>query len=137
MLSPKDIARDEKGIHEINLTPLIDVGLTLVVILLLMTPLAFESSLLIRKSLESARKAATRQEEERIELKIVSDTDVQLNRTVVARSDLSGSLRPLLEKSAHRQVIVACADNVLHGTFVDVLDQAKICGAADIAVTGR
>jgi biopolymer transport protein ExbD len=130
------MANDEKGIHEVNLTPLIDVGLTLVVILLLMTPLAFESSLLVRKALESARKAQTFQKEERIELKILTDEDVQLNRTVMARSGLSASLRPLLEKSANRRVIVTCADDVLHGTFVDVLDQAKSCGAADIAVTG-
>ena len=34
--------------HEVNLTPLIDVSLVLVVMLLLATPLAFESSIKVR-----------------------------------------------------------------------------------------
>ena len=36
--------RTDKGIYETNLTPLIDVSLVLVVILLVATPLAFQSS---------------------------------------------------------------------------------------------
>jgi biopolymer transport protein ExbD len=33
-------------------------------------------------------------------------------------------------------VIVRCAENVPHGTFVGILDEAKRCGAAEIAVVG-
>jgi hypothetical protein len=32
---------------------------------------------------------------------------------------------------------VRCADAVSHGVFVGVLDDAKRCGAAQIAVVGR
>lgn len=123
--------------NEINMTPLIDVSLVLVVMLLLTTPLAFESSITIRKSEASAKTAKKTEKIERVELRIVSDTNVQVNRTLVAREDLIPTLRPLLEKSKDRQVIITCADDVSHKVFVDVLDQAKLCGASDIAVTGR
>lgn len=128
--------QDEGGIHEINMTPLIDVSLVLVVMLLLTTPLAFESSIAVRRSEASAKRAEKREKNERIELRIISDTSIQINRSKVAREDLKETLRTLLEKNAHRQVVVLCADNVSHGTFVDVLDQVKLSGANDIALAG-
>jgi biopolymer transport protein ExbD len=128
---------DGKGMNDINMTPLIDVSLVLVVMLLLTTPLAFESSITVRKSEASAKAAKKVEKIERVELRIVSDTDVQVNRTLVTREELAATLRPLLENSETRQVVVDCADDVSHGVFVDVLDQAKLCGAKDIAVTGR
>ena len=47
------------------------------------------------------------------------------------------ALRPLLAKSPTRDVVVQCADGVSHGTFVSVLDEAKLEGAGHIAVVGR
>jgi biopolymer transport protein ExbD len=55
----------------------------------------------------------------------------------IARSELKATLRPLLAQSQTRDVVVSCADGVSHGTFVSVLDQAKVEGAGRIAVVGR
>ena len=125
------------GLHEINMTPLIDVSLVLVVMLLLLTPLAFESSIAVRKAAASARTSEKREKEERVELKIISDDEVMVNREIVSRCDLGITLRPLLADKVQRRVVVDCEDSVSHGVFVDVLDQAKLCGAGDIAVLGR
>jgi biopolymer transport protein ExbD len=124
-------------LHEINVTPIIDVSLTLVVILLLLTPLVFESSIAVRKAMASARAAAKDEKQERVELGIVSEDSVTVNRRLVARADLSGVLAPLLEEKAEKRVVIECADRVSHGAFVNVLDQAKLCGASEIAVQGR
>jgi biopolymer transport protein ExbD len=43
----------------------------------------------------------------------------------------------MLAASQTRDVIVHCADGVSHGTFVSVLDEAKVDGAGRIAVVGR
>lgn len=127
----------DDGVHEINLTPLIDVSLVLVVMLLLATPLAFESSIAVRKAAESAQAAEQKKKEERIEVYALSEDSVTVNRRLVARSELARTLRPLLAKNADRTVVVNCNDNVSHGSFVDVLDQAKLSGAAEIAVIGK
>jgi biopolymer transport protein ExbD len=132
----KKTEEEKKGMHEINMTPLIDVSLVLVVMLLLATPLAFESSIAVRKSHASARTADNSEKDERIELRILSDTEVKINRITVVRDELMDKLKPLLENSTHRRVIVECGDNVSHGAFVDVLDRVKLSGAADIALTG-
>ncbi len=126
-----------QGSYDINMTPLIDVSLVLVVILLLLTPLAFESSITVRKAASSAKKSVKPEKEERVELRIVSEDSVIVNRTLVARSELSEVLGPILEDKMQRRVVIDCADHVSHGAFVNVLDQAKLSGAAEIAVLGR
>jgi len=125
------------GIFEVNVTPLVDVSLTLVCILLLSSPLAFESSLAVKKSAVSTAVVEETTENDRIELAVFSEDSVRVNDTAVARGDLRKTLAPLLEASVTRLVVVGCDDKVTHGAFVDVLDHAKIAGATEIAVVGR
>ena len=133
----KLLKRKTQGNYEINLTPLIDVSLVLVVMLLLLTPLAFESSIAVRKAASSAKQSVKREKEERVELHVVSEDSVIVNRTLVARAELSEVLGPILKDKVQRRVVINCADQVSHGAFVNVLDQAKLCGAGEIAVLGR
>lgn len=123
--------------HEVNMVPLIDVSLVLVVMLLLATPLAFESRIDVASASRTAQKAEKTEKSERVEISVVSEDSVRVNRRTVARANLVEVLTPLLEASADRGVMVACAPLVSHGAFVDVLDQAKASGAADIAVIER
>lgn len=123
--------------HEVNMVPLIDVSLVLVVMLLLATPLAFESRIDVAAAARTAKQAEKVDKSERVEIAVVSEDSVRVNRRVVARADLAGVLTPLMAASADHGVRVACAPRVSHGAFVDVLDQAKIAGAADISVIER
>jgi biopolymer transport protein ExbD len=136
-MARKGSQKRTEGLHEINMTPLIDVSLVLVVMLLLLTPLAFESSIAVRKAAASAKQSAKKEREERVEVKIISEDEVMVNRKTVLRKELSLTLRPLLANKVQRRVVIDCSDNVSHGAFVNVLDQAKLCGAGDIAVLGR
>ena len=130
--------RSEDGtMSDVNMTPLIDVSLVLVVILLLATPLAFESAFGLRQAAASARQATDDREVTRIEMEIVSDQEVRVNRRVVTVADLGPALRPLLAGGSPPQVTVTCADAVTHGIFVEVLDVTKANGAKNIAVIGR
>jgi biopolymer transport protein ExbD len=133
----KDPNGNGGGIFEVNMTPLIDVSLVLVVMLLLATPLALESSIMVRKAEKSAVEAEKKSEADRVELRVVSADTVLVNRAVVARQDLVESLRPLMSADSRPLVVIGCDKGVTHGTFVDVLDRAKLAGAAEIAVTGK
>ena len=127
----------QDGIFDVNMTPLIDVSLVLVVILMVATPLAFQSSIALRTAARSGRQAATVSRTERVELAVLADGRVRVDRTVVDRRDLATELGPLLKSSAMRLVVVSCEDQVPLGTFVSVIDEAKGLGAAQIAVMGR
>jgi len=126
----------DPGIHDVNMTPLIDVSLVLVVILMITTPMAFQSGIQVRNAAASGQASAEKVRTERIEITVVSPDSVIVNRNLIQRSGLRGILTPLLAVSATKTVVVRCNDNVPHGSFVSVLDEAKSCGASQIAVIG-
>ena len=137
MFVTKTQQRETSGLFEINVTPLVDVSLTLVCILLLSSPLAFESNLTVKKAAISAAVVEETTENDRIELNVISEDSVLVNETTVAHRDLRQVLAPMLEASTSRLVVVVgCGDDVSHGVFVEVLDDAKISGAMEIAVLG-
>ncbi len=94
-------------IAEINMTPLIDVSLVLVVILLVATPFAFEAALRLQTA-GAAAQAAPASAADRVEL-------------------AAGSSRTAL---------VRCEDGVTHGAFVRLVDRARTAGATRVAVVG-
>ena len=123
-----------EGHNEVNMTPLIDVSLVLVVILLLATPLAFESSISVRQAAASGKQASEESKTERVEIDILTDEFLVINRERVGVNQLESTLTPLLATSGEHQVIITCNDRVSHGRFVNVLDRTRQCGARKIAV---
>jgi biopolymer transport protein ExbD len=103
--------------------------------LLLATPLAFESAIGVRETAPGAREGMAT-EVARVEVTILSEDTVRVNRITLPRGRMESILQPLLDQGP-RQVVIACGGDISHGTFVDVLDRAKQCGAAGIAVSGR
>lgn len=128
---------DDHGIFEPNMTPLIDVSLVLVVILMVATPMAFQSSIAVKHAASSGTVAATAARADRIELDVEPDHTLRINRFTVPREALRQTLQPMLQASATRLIVVRCDDAVTHGEFVSVLDECKALGASQIAVVGR
>jgi len=126
--------KKNQAIAEVNVIPLIDVSLVLVVILMLLTPLAFESNIALNRATATARQSAQKDQVERLEVAVLGESQIRVNREVIAREELEGKLRPLLTGAVPPPVMLSCADEVSHGTFVHVLDVAKQCGAVEIAV---
>ena len=124
-----------EGIHDPNLTPLIDVSLVLVVILLVATPLALQSGIAVSHASGSGRAGAVSRAAW-VEISVEDEGHLRVNRVAVARADFARALAPALAASPTRDVVVRCADQVTHGAFVSVLDDVKAQGAAHIAVVG-
>jgi biopolymer transport protein ExbD len=125
------------GIYDINMTPLIDVSLVLVVILMVATPLALQSSIAVDRTGQSGREAAEKAAVGRVEITVAASDTLIVNRRPVPRRALGRTLRPLFAQSATRQAAILCLDGVTHGDFVGVLDEVKESGAAGIAVVRR
>jgi biopolymer transport protein ExbD len=99
--------------------------------------LAFESRIDVASASRTGKQAEKVEKSERVEIAVVSEDSVRVNRRLVARAQLAEVLTPLMEASADRGVLIACEPQVSHGAFVDVLDRAKTCGAVEIAVIER
>ncbi len=123
--------------HEVNMVPLIDVSLVLVVMLLLATPLAFESRIDVANASKTGQEAPKTDKSERIEIEILSAEQLRVNRIPVTYAELGGVLTPLIANSADRGVLITCQKDVPHGSFVHVLDVTKQCGTAEISVIER
>ncbi len=129
--------RKTDGIYEPNMTPLIDVCLVLVVILLVATPMALQSSIMVQKTAKGGRSVAPRMRVDRVEITVTSSDSLLVNRRPIAREEFQATVGPLIQESATRSVAVRCRPEVTHGTFVGVLDELKQLGAGSIAVQGR
>ena len=98
--------RHEQAIHEPNMTPLIDVCLVLVIILLVSTPMAFQSSIAVQRAAQAGQAAKFVGRSERVEVTLVSPEVVIVNRNQIPRSSLPALLKPLLDASATKLVVV-------------------------------
>jgi len=116
------------------MTPLIDVSLVLVVILMVATPMAYQSSIAVRTASSSGQRAARPADADRVEIEVSNDGMLKVNRAVVAPEHFAETLRERLAASQSRMVVVHCADQVPHGLMVTVLDEARGAGAAQVAL---
>ena len=119
----------------INVVPIIDVSLVLVVILMVATPLALQSSIAVSRASASGQNAKPTRTEW-VEVTVLSAERVLVDRQEVPRSALAAVLQARLQDSPTRRVLVRCDDAVPHGAFVSVLDEARMAGATGIAVVG-
>ena len=126
---------DAKGIYEPNMTPLIDVALVLVIILMVATPMALQSSIALQRQAASGQPAQVPPPGQRLLIDVEAEDRILVNGEPVEREALRQTLRPRIGQET--PVIVRCAPDVTHGTFVFVLDEAKQGGAQSIAVVGR
>jgi biopolymer transport protein TolR len=122
-----------QSLDKINVTPIIDVALTLVIILLMTAPMMAMSDLEVK--LPAAR---TRQAEEYRNLTITMDPSgsVAIDEKTLPPYALERELRQrLAEPGRENALVVVRADQSLpHAAVLEVLESAKAVGAKRIAI---
>ena len=133
-MRPAPRSQKAGGIFEPNMTPLIDVSLVLVVILMVATPLAFQSAIAVKGASSSAKAAPEKTDLDRVEVEVRDDGELRVDRVTVTRENLPLALQQRIEASRSRMVVVHCGNLVSHGLMVGVLDEARTAGATQIAL---
>ena len=127
----------KKPIVTINMTPLVDVSLVLVVIFMATAPMFLQSGIIVTSGEKKA--AATQPQaapKDNIVIKL-EGAEIKLNQQVVTLAELPALLRTMLSTSEQRRVIVNPDREVLHGAVVKVMDIAKQAGADNLVILGR
>jgi biopolymer transport protein ExbD len=123
-------------ITKINVTPIIDVALVLVIILMVTAPMLSVADLPV--SLPEAR---TREAEDQRNLSITlaSDGSMAVDNEMVPPGGLGTILaRRLAEPGNHDVLVIVRADsNTPYANLREVLDQARAAGAARLAIATR
>ena len=126
-------AADEEPITDINVTPLVDVALVLVIIFMAVSPFMLQAGLQVTESKSGAAtgKAAL---SENVQLSLTKDGKISLNGQEVAPNDLPISLREAILKSKDGLVTVKADPENHVGQVVQVMDLAKQAGAKKVAI---
>jgi biopolymer transport protein ExbD len=120
---------------EINMTPLIDVLLVLLVLFMVITPL-------LTKALESAIPKTSEEQlppefsEKQLVLSITEDGRIQLNREEIGLAQLGTRLHGIFTQRAHgeRVIFINAEDDVPYGTIVQTMDICHGAGAENVAI---
>ena len=123
-------------ITKINVTPIIDVALVLVIILLVTAPMLSVADLPVDLPQAKTREA---ENERNLSVTLAQDGSMAVDNELVPPGGLRAVLaRRLYEAGDQDMLVIVRADsNVPYGLIRDVLDQARTAGAARLAIATR
>jgi biopolymer transport protein TolR len=115
---------------DINVTPLVDVVLVLLIIFMVVTPL-LEKDIPVRTPNSEKVEEVVDVPQDQIVVYINKDGALRINSEQVTAADLIGKLKGALGPKAEvdRIVFIVADDACNYGTFVHVLDDAREAGA--------
>jgi biopolymer transport protein TolR len=115
---------------DINITPLVDVVLVLLIIFMVVTPL-LEKNIPVRTPNSEKVEQATEVPPDQLVVYVDKSGSMRINSDHVEAAELSARLRSKLDlRAASDRVVFIVADDLLsYATLVSVLDAAKLAGA--------
>lgn len=125
--------KDGDAITEINITPLVDVCLVLVIIFMAVAPMALTVGI---KVLESRAKASEGKvaADENVQVRLNEAGQITVNGAVVAAEKLRDTLLVTVGKSRDKMVIITADEKNRVGQVVTILDTARTAGALKLAI---
>jgi len=120
-----------KIMSDINITPLTDVVMVLLVIFMVTTPLMMQEAFKIK--LPTAATAEPNPEQTTT-ITVTPGNIIYLNKAQVSLDDLKGLLVSRMAQSPDKTVVIKADKDILHGMVVKVLDIAKEAGALKLAI---
>lgn len=121
---------DEDAIVDINVTPLVDVTLVLLIIFLATSYMIAQQSLKVQLP-KATQTVAT---EARTIAVVVKETgEIVLDGQAVEPAALVGALQAKKPAKGNLQVVVGADRNVMHGRVVEVMDAVRQAGITDLA----
>jgi biopolymer transport protein TolR len=126
-------ARRDGPRADINVTPLVDVVLVLLIIFMVVTPL-LQVSLPADMPRQEAEAAVEPPEQDQVVVSIREDGTLWLNRERVTEPDLAERLKAIMSKRAEKVAFLAGADNLELGRVVHVMDLCRGAGVSRIGL---
>jgi biopolymer transport protein TolR len=126
-----NLGEDEELKSEINVTPLVDVVLVLLVIFMVVTPLMKQEVPVELPLAESSRQT---QDLSQITLSMLADGALLLNREEIPRAELTTRLAALYATRADKTIFLAADRSLLYERVVEVMDECRAAGVTTIGV---
>lgn len=126
----QDILTEEPTIAGVNIVPVIDLCLVLLIILMVTSPLLDTADLPVKLP-----QAATIESKERnISVTVSPDGRIAVNTDVVTSEQLVPALRALLQKDPETMVILRVDRSASYVTLTNLIAECKRAGASNISI---
>lgn len=125
-------SNDEAGITDINVTPLVDISLVLVIIFMVTAPMVVQSGIIVNSSKTTASEGKSTKNES-VQVKITKSSFF-LNNKKVSDAQFPEMMKALIAANQKKLVTISCDRDVMHGRLVNVLDIAKMYGAKTLSI---
>ncbi|NTV51515.1 MAG: biopolymer transporter ExbD [Candidatus Firestonebacteria bacterium] len=125
-------ANDKGAITDINVTPLVDVSLVLVIIFMVTAPMVMQAGIIVASSKVDAAEGQVTQNES-VSLRLTAK-GIYLNDLGVTLESLPALMTAKLKVNKKKVVTISSDDDVKHGVVVEVLDIAKQSGAVGLSI---
>lgn len=119
----------EDPITAINITPLVDVALVLVIIFMITLPYLMEKAMKVNSSSDKVVAVSSITEPILVE---INERGIEVEGKSVPLQQLSGVLRDMIMKRKISAVAVLAQRKVAHGRVIEVLDNAIAAGAQEL-----
>ena len=123
----------EDAITDINVTPLVDVCLVLVIIFMAVAPFAIQSGIKVLQSKASAKVGKVSLSES-VQVKLTAGGRITLNGAEVRLSEFPIRIAHALAASKGKFVVIRADDINKVGDVVSLMDAAKQAGAMKLAL---
>jgi biopolymer transport protein ExbD len=126
---------DEEIVAEINITPLTDIFLVLLIIFMISSSAILETALQVK--LPPAQHAAPAPSTEPILVTISSEGTITVNEIETAEETLEASIEEALMQTSDKTVLIRGDESIPLGVAVRALDAAQSAGAENVAIGTR
>ncbi len=122
--------RTQTSLADINITPLVDVVLVLLIIFMITAPV-LQSGIEVEVPKTKTVKEIT---EERIVISIDKSQRVYLGNDAVNINEIGAKLRQKVRDPEHQSIYLRADENVPFGAFATVMDAVKSAGITNVSI---
>jgi biopolymer transport protein TolR len=125
MRRPNRRNNNDKPLAEINVTPLVDVMLVLLIIFMVTAPML---SMGIDVNLPRVKSKSVDVTEEKLVLTISETKEIFLNKTKLQLGELNSKLEAIFSNRIDREIFLRADKNVPYGFVVEVMSEVRKAG---------